>query len=150
MTGKELRTMFRNRLPLNKNPEYLAWLAEYDKKNVGHHWTGSNFKRKLHDLLIAKIPDEVHKKIENGIPVDGYSEEEMLMMCVELNHKYIEYLQKKGDDNECCFNCRFIGSFSSHNDDCVDCTHKIASNLVTAISPEEAKIFKCRFYLTRL
>jgi hypothetical protein len=90
-----LRTMFRARLRRSKNPEYLQWLADRDKINEGHHWTGSEFKKKLHDLLICKIPSEVHKKIENGIPVEGYSEEELLLNAVELNHLYIEYLQQQ-------------------------------------------------------
>ena len=88
-------TMLRNRLPLNKNKEYLEWIAKEDPSLVGHHITESEFKRKLHDLLIAKIPDEVHKKIENGIHVEGYSDEELLMNAIMWNHKYIVYLQNK-------------------------------------------------------
>jgi hypothetical protein len=88
-------TMLRNRLPLCKNKEYLEWIANQDRSTVGHHITGSEFKRKLHDLLITKIPDEVHKKIENGIHVEGYSDEELLMDAIKWNHMYIIYLQEK-------------------------------------------------------
>jgi hypothetical protein len=87
--------MFRNRLTRRKNPEYLEWVAKKDSINVGHHYTGSDGKKKLHDLLIAKIPDDVHKKIHNGIAVKGYSDEELLLNAVELNHEYIIHLQQK-------------------------------------------------------
>ena len=93
MKDFSIGSMLRNRLTPRKNKEYLSWLAEIDPYHVGHHVTGATFKKKLHDLLIAKIPDEVHKKIENGIPVDGYSDEELLLNAIEWNHKYIIHLQ---------------------------------------------------------
>ncbi len=88
-----IRTFLRARLTPRKNPEYLAWIAEQDKTKVGHHVTGATFKKKLHDLLIAKLPDEIHQRIENGKQIAGYSDEELLLDAIEWNHKYIVYLQ---------------------------------------------------------
>ena len=95
MKDFNIRTMLRARLTPRKNRDYLSWIHDVCPGLVGHHVTGSSLKTKLHDLLIAKIPDEIHQKVENGIEVAGYSDEEMLMNAIDWNHKYIEYLQEE-------------------------------------------------------
>lgn len=95
MKDFSIRNMLRARLTPRKNPQYLAWIANESPSLEGHHFTGSSFKKKLHDLLIIKLPSYIHQQIEAGIPVDGYSEEEQLMECIEWNHKYVIHLQQR-------------------------------------------------------
>jgi len=92
MKDFNLRTMLRNRLPVSKSKEFLAWVKEKYPNWDLHHILGSN-RVKLNDFLVCPMPHEIHMKIENGIEVQGYSFEEQLAIAIEILIKYAQHLE---------------------------------------------------------
>jgi hypothetical protein len=93
MKDFNLRTMLRNRLPISKSKEFLAWAKSYCPYSDLHHILGSN-RVKLNDFLVCPMPHEIHMKIENGIEVHGYSFEEQLAIAIEILIKYAQYQEQ--------------------------------------------------------
>lgn len=94
MKDFNLRLYLKTNLRKRENLDYLNWLADTNPHKVGHHIIG-----KRNDLLIAKVSDLEHKKIHSATK-DALSFEEQLVLALENIFDYVEYLQRRGVNDE--------------------------------------------------
>jgi len=92
MKDFNLRLYLKDNLPKKKDRDYLAWLADTDPYNVGHHILGKDW-----DYMIAKIPDKKHKDWHNKTK-DAPSFEELLLNAINNRERYLEQVRDNGTE----------------------------------------------------